>query len=53
MIADFQQSRSGFVVGLTEGRGVLDGTRALLNHKPTLPDGTGHSILLNGYSGGS
>lgn len=50
---DFEGSRGAFTIGKTEGHGVLDGLRALLNHKATLPDATGHSIILSGYSGGA
>lgn len=50
---DFEGSRGAFSVGKTEGHALLDGLRALLKHKKTLPDPTGHSIILSGYSGGA
>ncbi|PWN48229.1 LIP-domain-containing protein [Violaceomyces palustris] len=50
---DFEGSKSGFIAGYTEGQAVLDGIRATLSHKASVPDPTGNKIILTGYSGGA
>ncbi|PWN42465.1 LIP-domain-containing protein [Ceraceosorus guamensis] len=49
---DFEGSLSAYIVGKSQAYGVLDGIRAILKHKPTIPDATGAQTVLAGYSGG-
>ncbi|CEH13168.1 Lipase, secreted [Ceraceosorus bombacis] len=51
-VPDYQGSQAAFIVGPQEGRAHLDSTRAILNHRPTIADPTGHQAILSGYSGG-
>ncbi|CAO1615335.1 unnamed protein product [Parajaminaea phylloscopi] len=49
-IADYLGSKSAFLSTVTEGRGLLDGIRAVTQHQPTLAHA---DVVVIGYSGGA
>lgn len=45
-------SQAAFIAGPGAGKASIDGVRAMLNHKPTLPSTAGYKAAFYGYSGG-
>ncbi|BGP12281.1 hypothetical protein JCM10213_000023 [Rhodosporidiobolus nylandii] len=51
-LPDHLQEVAAFISGPTEAFAGIDGLRALLNHRETLPSATGYQAAIKGYSGG-
>ena len=52
-VPDFEGPLASFLMGLTEGRAVLDAVRSVLSHEPFGLDPNATKTALWGYSGGS
>ncbi|GAA6008070.1 uncharacterized protein JCM10292_000732 [Rhodotorula paludigena] len=51
-VPDHEGSKAAFISGVTEAFAGLDGLRAMLNHRETLPSADGYKAVIHGYSGG-
>ncbi|GAA5995722.1 uncharacterized protein JCM10292_004705 [Rhodotorula paludigena] len=52
-VPDHGGSKAGWLAGVNEAFAGLDGLRAMLNHRATLPSSDGYQAVLRGYSGGA
>lgn len=51
-VPDHEGSKAAFISGVTEAFAGLDGLRAMLNSRETLPSADGYKAVIHGYSGG-